>query len=205
MKRFFKILTALALTVLVVLTLAACGRGAEDRVDYVGDVFVGYESCELRDGEVYAYDADGERIMCNNIFIEINGDVYYTVNNFIVYNQIIIDGAIYDFGEDGKRVTGEKGDYTYGSDGKLIGDNLFITVNGNVYFVINNVIVYNEIVIDGAIYDFGDDGKMLQGIVEEDVPAITPDAPSQQAPSVSTPTESVPSASQDNEALDLGL
>ena len=163
MKRFFKILTALALTVLVVLTLAACGRGAEDRVDYVGDVFVGYESCELRDGEVYAYDADGERIMCNNIFIEINGDVYYTVNNFIVYNQIIIDGAIYDFGEDGKRVTGEKDDYTYGSDGKLIGDNLFITVNGNVYFVINNVIVYNEIVIDGAIYDFGDDGKMVTG------------------------------------------
>ena len=47
--------------------------------------------------------------------------------------------------------------------------------------------------------------EQVEGIVEEDVPAITPDAPSQQAPSVSTPTESVPSASQDNEALDLGL
>ena len=81
--------------------------------------------------------------------------------------MIVIDGAIYDFGEDGKMVTGEKGEYTYGEDGKLVADKLFITVNNYVYYIVNNITVNNMIVIDGAIYDFGEDGKMVTGESED--------------------------------------
>ena len=110
----------------------------------------------------YTYGEDG-KLVANEIFITINGDVYYVINNIIVYNIIIIDGNIYDFGDDGKMVVGEKDGYTYGEDGKLVADKIFITINGDVYYVINNVIVYNIVIIDGNIYDFGDDGKMIVG------------------------------------------
>ncbi len=129
-------------------------------------------------GAVYSFDDDGKRVtgekdgytynregklLADNVFITINGDVYYIINNTIVYNKIIIDGAVYDFGDDGKMVTGEKDGYTYGDDGKLVGNNVFITVNGDVYFIMNNTIVYNQIIINGSIYNFGDDGKMVTG------------------------------------------
>ena len=165
MKKTIKLLAALLITLLIMLSITACdwGNDKDHGEDFRGDVFVGYESCELIDGEVFAYDYEGDRIVCDNIFIEINGDVYFAINNFIVFNQTVINGSVYDFGDDGKMVTGEKGEYTYGDDGKLVADQIFITINGDVYFVINNTIVFNQIIINGAIYDFGDDGKMVTG------------------------------------------
>ena len=110
----------------------------------------------------YTYGDDG-KFIANEIFITINNNTYYIINNITVYNMIIIDGFVYDFGDDGKMVVGTKGDYTYGDDGKLNGNNIFVTINNNIYYIINNVIVYNRILIDGSIYDFGDDGKMVTG------------------------------------------
>ena len=87
------------------------------------------------------------------------------INNVIVYNKIVINGAIYDFGDDGKMVTGSKGGYTYGSDGKLIANNVFVTVNHKTYYLINNVMVVNVyMVIDGRMYFFTDSGARLEGI-----------------------------------------
>ena len=165
MKKTIKLLAALLITLLIMLSITACdwGNDKDHGEDFRGDVFIGYKSCELIDGEVFAYDYEGDRIVCDNIFIEINGDVYFAINNFIVFNQTVINGSVYDFGDDGKMVTGEKGEYTYGDDGKLVADQIFITINGDVYFVINNTIVFNQIIINGAIYDFGDDGKMVTG------------------------------------------
>ena len=111
----------------------------------------------------YTFGEDG-KLIANNIFITIEGATYYIVNNVTVYNMIVIDGAVYDFGEDGKMVVGEKGEYTYGEDGKLVANNVFITVNDATYYIINNITVYNMIVIDGAVYNFGDDGKMIVGV-----------------------------------------
>ena len=110
----------------------------------------------------YTYGEDG-KLVADNIFITINNATYYIVNNITVYNQIIIDGAVYDFGEDGKMVIGQKGDYTYGEDGKLVADNIFITINNATYYIVNNITVYNQIIINGAVYDFGEDGKMVIG------------------------------------------
>ena len=110
----------------------------------------------------FTYGEDG-KLVANEDFVTVNGDIYYLINNIITFNQFIIDGFVYDFGSDGKMVTGTKGEYTYGADGKLIGTDLFVTVAGNVYYVVNNVIVYNQYIIEGAIYDFGSDGKMVTG------------------------------------------
>ncbi len=126
------------------------------------------------EGSVYNFGDDGKmvtggeytddgKLIANESFVTVNGDVYYIINNVVVYNQFVIEGFVYDFGSDGKMVTGQKGEYTYGEDGKLIGDELFVTVNGDVYYVVNNVIVYNQFIIDGAVYDFGSDGKMTVG------------------------------------------
>ena len=168
MRNSIKLLIAVLL-MFAMLTLASCGTTPDvttnTTVDNGGDVVVeDNASIELVDGEVFAYNNEGERVNYNNDFVTINGDVYYAVNNIIVYNQVIINESVYDFGNDGKMVTGTKGDYTYGKDGKLVGgEGVFVTINGDVYCVINNVIVYNQVIVNGAVYNFGDDGKMITG------------------------------------------
>ena len=168
MRNSIKLLIAVLL-MFAMLTLASCGTTpdvtTDTTVDNGGDVVVeDNASIELVDGEVFAYNNEGERVNYNNAFVTINGDVYYAVNNIIVYNQVIINESVYDFGNDGKMVTGTKGDYTYGKDGKLVGgEGVFVTINGDVYCVINNVIVYNQVIVNGAVYNFGDDGKMITG------------------------------------------
>ena len=159
-------LTFAVLLIFAMLTLASCGveTPSVTTTTTVDPVVEDKSSIELVDGEVFAYNNEGERVDYDNAFVTIEGDVYYAVNNIIVYNQVIIDESVYDFGDDGKMVTGEKGDYTYGEDGKLLGgDGVLVTINGDVYCVINNVIVYNQVIVDGAIYNFGNDGKMVTG------------------------------------------
>ena len=121
--------------------------------DTDGKMFVGE-----KDGFVYGEDG---KLVADEIFLTINNDVYYFINNAIVYNKIVINGKVYDFGSDGKMIIGQIGDYLFGEDGALIADQIFITINNNTYYIINNAIVYNQIVINGNIYNFGDDGKMV--------------------------------------------
>ena len=164
MRNSIKLLVAVML-MLAVLALASCGVQTPPATTTTTDTVVEDSSAiELIDGEVFAYNDEGERVVYNNAFVEINGDVYYAVNNIVVYNQIIIEESVYDFGDDGKMVTGEKDGYNYGKDGKLVGgEGVFVTINGDVYCVVNNVIAYNQVIVDGFVYNFGTDGKMLTG------------------------------------------
>ena len=163
-----KRLLVLVFAFVLVAVLASCGgvdvmtntTTADPNAD-AGDK--AYESCIIRDGEVFAYNAKGERLTYDEEFLEYRENTYYVINNLIIYNRFVLDGAIYDFGSEGKMAKGEKDGYTYGEDGKLVGSELFVPVGGDVYYVINNVIVYNQIVAGDAIYDFGSDGKMFKG------------------------------------------
>ena len=67
----------------------------------------------------------------------------------IVKNYYIIDGTVYDFGDDGvKRDT--------------VVNKIIVTVNNNKYYVINNTVVINIYVfVDSHIYYFGTNGIML--------------------------------------------
>ena len=130
-------------------------NGSFYHFDENGEMFVGEKNGFL-------YGEDG-KLVANEIFVTINNNVYYFINNVIVLNNVIINGHLYDFGDDGKMVVGEKDGVTYGEDGKLIANEIFVTINNNTYYLIGNVVVFNTIIIDGSIYDFGDDGKMVIG------------------------------------------
>ena len=110
----------------------------------------------------FVFGEDG-KLIADEEFIVIDSSTYYLVDNNVTYNRIVIDGCVYDFGEDGKMVTGEHDGYTYGADGRLIADEIFIVASGSTYYIVNNIVAYNRIVIDGYVYDFGDDGKMIIG------------------------------------------
>ena len=114
----------------------------------------------------YVYDDEG-KMVGNNIFVTINGDTYYLINNVIVLGYQIINNYVYNFGTDGKMITGEYDGYTYDAEGKMIATNIFIVVQGNTYYIINNVIIFGYQVINNYIYNFGNDGKMVTGEYED--------------------------------------
>ena len=99
----------------------------------------------------YKFGEDGRRENLTNVFIEFKGDTYYVVNNVIVKNYYIIDGKVYNFGNDGKKRD-------------TVINNVIISIEGNKYYVVNNVVVINSYVFDdGHIYRFGSGGVMLVG------------------------------------------
>ena len=77
----------------------------------------------------------------------------------IVKNYYIIDGKVYDFGDDGKKRD------------TLI-NNVYVTIGGDTYYVVNNVIVKNYYIIDGKVYDFGDDGKKRETVINNVIISI---------------------------------
>ena len=129
MKKVSKIFTALFLAVLIVFVAISCSISSETTDPGYQQPGEELKELEIIDGQVYGYSSDGSRVEYDCEFITYQNHTYYVVNNFIVYNQIVIDGYIYNFGDDGKMVTGEKDGYTYGEDGKLVADNIFITIN----------------------------------------------------------------------------
>ena len=88
---------------------------------------------------------------------------YLYVNNIVlVRGYQIIDDSIYYYGNDGNIVKDTTVDgYTFGSDGKLVANNKFVTVNGNTYYLVNNKIVHGYRVVGNYIYYFGEDGAMV--------------------------------------------
>ena len=107
----------------------------------------------------YKFDEDGRRENLTNVFIEFAGNTYYVVNNVIVTNYYIIDGKVYDFGDDGKKRD-------------TVINNVYVTIDGDTYYIVNNVVVKNYYIIDGKVYDFGDDGKKRDTIINNIIVSI---------------------------------
>ena len=97
-------------------------------------------------------------IVGNNIFVTVNNNTYYIINNIIVTGYRVIGGNIYHFGTDG--VMGADGEHTFHESGYIVGNNIFVTVNNNTYYIVNNIVVTGYRVIGGNIYYFGNDGTM---------------------------------------------
>ena len=103
------------------------------------------------------------------MFIVIEGDTYYITNNTIVYRYQIIDNQIYYFGDDGKMNRDTTVDDNYfGPDGYIMGDQVFIIIEGDTYYITNNTVVYRYQIINHQIYYFGDDGKMNRDTTVDD-------------------------------------
>ena len=111
----------------------------------------------------YTYDAEG-KLTGTNIFITIELNTYYIIDCTIVVGYQVINNNIYNFGEDGKMITGTHTDgYTYGTDGKLTGTNIFVTIDIHVYYIIDCTIALGYQIIEDKLYNFGEDGKMITG------------------------------------------
>ncbi len=125
--------------------------------------FFGTDGIQKEDG-VNSFSPDGY-ITGNNVFITVNSNTYYIVNNTVVTNYHVINNHIYFFGVNGEM--GEDGIYTFSPDGYIVGDNIFVTVNGDQYYIVNNMIVTNYFVINNHVYYFGPEGKLTEDGVHQ--------------------------------------
>lgn len=95
-------------------------------------------------------------------FVTIGDAVYYLDNSTVTYGYAFIESKIYFFDTDGVMAQNENvGEYFFGTDGNLEADGEFVTIEGNIYYVLGNLITYNYKLIDGKIYYFGQDGRMI--------------------------------------------
>ncbi len=119
-----------------------------DKCSYFKDeVYSGYY---LQSNGLFYFDYFGNRIDLNEIFVEVNGNTYYVINNIIVKNYYMIDGTIYNFGSDGIKQD-------------TILTNKIITYGNDKYYVINNVIQKNTYeVYEQNIYYFDENGKAIK-------------------------------------------
>lgn len=110
----------------------------------------------VKDGEIFYFER-GERIDIDKAFATVSGKKYYAVNNMIFFNINIIDGRVYDFGDDGALT-----DRTF--------DNEFVGVDGKTYYAVNNEIVIDVTIIVGMkVYNFGKDGALIDKVYNEEI------------------------------------
>ncbi len=188
-KKAFGVLLMVAMLCILVMTLASCGGVSvgdpnenpmfwpDGFVEHEGDTYhvtngklaKGMKVIEKR---VYHFDEEtgvmssnaevdgytfGEEgyMVANEQFFELDGDRYYIVDNYTVENLYVIDGEVYDFGEDGKLVENEF-------------HNEFVEVGEDTYYAKHNRVVKNVQIIKGRAYDFGEDGKLTDRVFHEE-------------------------------------
>ncbi|MBQ8001191.1 MAG: phosphodiester glycosidase family protein [Ruminococcus sp.] len=140
----------------------------------------------VNDNGVYRYYVNGQPKMAG--LVEIDGDYYFASGSkgevaigtqYVWQGNGILPNATYKFGEDGKMLQGivyEDGVIRYYVNGqyKMAG---LVEVDGDYYFaggskgecsVGTQYVWQGNGILPNATYKFGEDGKMLKGIVEED-------------------------------------
>lgn len=102
------------------------------------------------DGEnAYSF-KDGKRQKLSDGFFTYKGNTYYIVSNIIIKNYYIIDGKVYDFGNNGILV-----------DSVL--DKVIVTVGQKQYYVVGNVVQKSGYAnVNGQYYELGTDGAISQ-------------------------------------------
>lgn len=81
--------------------------------------------------------------------------VHYEVINFKIY-LVSNEGAI--------QVNMDYENHHFNEDGELVLNNSFVVINGNTYYLVNNVIQVGFMLISNYLYYFGTDGIMAQSI-----------------------------------------
>ena len=140
----------------------------------------------VNDNGVYRYYVNGQPKMAG--LVEVDGDYYFASGSkgevaigtqYVWQGNGLLPNATYKFGEDGKMLQGivyEDGVIRYYVNGqyKMAG---LVEVDGDYYFaggskgecsVGTQYVWQGNGILPNGTYKFGEDGKMLQGIVEED-------------------------------------
>ena len=147
------------------------------------------EGFVTKEDGIYYY-VNGKTVKTN--VAELNGDIYYITSGGKVLtgvqyvgtspsNGILTPGYYYEFGEDGKLldgfVTKEDGIYYY-VNGKTVKTNV-AELNGEIYYITSGGKVLtgvqyvgtspsNGVLTPGYYYEFGEDGKLLNGFVTKE-------------------------------------
>lgn len=81
------------------------------------------------------------------------GCTYYIVAQVVVYNYYVINSNIYYFGTDGIMKTDTEIDgHRFNESGILMSDSDFVDCGNKVYYVVNNIVVYVYIYVEGDLY-----------------------------------------------------
>ncbi len=136
----------------------------EDKVYNFGDDGKMKKGCEY-DGNRF----DGEGRMENEDFVDVDEETYYVKDGEIVRDYQVIGDSIYHFNGNGHMKKDEEYDgYFFDKDGKLNGNNSFVEVYFDTYYLEDTEIAYEYEVIENHLYYFGDDGKMWKGGTNKD-------------------------------------
>ena len=111
--------------------------------------------------EGYTFGEEGY-MLADQVFFDLEGDRYYLVNNYVIENYYVVDGQVYDFGDDGKMV-----EHRFHRE--------FVEVGEDTYYAENNRVVTDLKIIEGQAYDFGSDGKMVDRVFHEEFLEISGD------------------------------
>lgn len=116
------------------------------------------------DGVVYSFDSNGN-VMLDGAFLNVNGNTYYLVNQAIVTGYRVIGQAIYCFGSDGvmKKSTVFDG-IEFDINGTVMGIDGTVNIEGDTYYLINNLLYSGYKVMGENVCYFGADYKMVKGV-----------------------------------------
>lgn len=114
-----------------------------------------YAGYYVEDGEALWYNYFGERIYLSGRYFEYKGNEYYAVNNKIVIGYYPIGGVMCYFGTDGVK-----------QDVSI--NNEFVSVGDDVYYVIDNIPVTDNYIIDeNIVYYFNRAGVRQSKLISD--------------------------------------
>lgn len=99
------------------------------------------------------------RVIADFEFVIIMDLTYYFIDQKVSYGYQLIDGFVYYFGLDGVMVINIIIDgFSFGVDGKLMGSEIFVDTGEYVYYLVDSIVIYIYIYIDGELFlQLGDD------------------------------------------------
>lgn len=98
---------------------------------------------------------NGHRVYLSGRYFTYKNNTYYADDNKLVTGYYVINGLVYDFGEDGVKKSGDITD-------------VFVTIGENVYYVVDNVTVKGCYLLDGeTVYYFDRQGKRQNAIISD--------------------------------------
>ena len=122
-------------------------------------VLVAFTACNVSAG-----DPNQNPIFWPDGFVEFEGETYHVEDGKLSKGRRVVENRVYHFDEESGAMSknAEIEGYTFGEEGYMLADQMFFDLEGDRYYLVNNYVIENYYVVDGQVYDFGDDGKMVE-------------------------------------------
>ncbi len=121
----------------------------------------------LTDGFKEILHPDSKPITGIESYLLLSGAYTYFIENGIqMLGYHLIESYIYYFDEGtGAKKSVDYDGHLFDKIGRIFADSEFVTLsNGNTYYLVEQIVIYNFYVINNYVYYFGEDGAMKKGI-----------------------------------------